>query len=165
MSARPDRRPGRYKERANRAGGTEFVAPDLVVGTLRRGFEVGADVTTPFARAVYVMFVTAEVHPFTDGNGRVARMMMNSELVAGGEVRIIVPTVYRRNYLAALRGATHTGHYAALHAVLAFARRCAERSNFFRRRAQRAPREDQRLVRCGRRRGGRRPPPPPRVPL
>lgn len=39
---------------------------------------------------------------------------LNAELVAGGEVRIIIPTVYRSNYLAALKGATHTGHYAAL---------------------------------------------------
>jgi Fic/DOC family len=130
MAGRPEMRPGRYKVRANRAGGTEFVLPELVVGTLRRGFEIGTGLTSPFARAVYMSFVTTEVHPFTDGNGRVARIMMNAELVTGGEVRAIIPTVYRSNYLAALRGATHTGHFAALFAMLSFARRYTARIDF-----------------------------------
>jgi Fic family protein len=43
------------------------------------------------------------VHPFDDGNGRVARVMMNSELAAGGQSRIIIPTVFREDYLGALR--------------------------------------------------------------
>jgi len=130
MGGRPDKLPGRFKERANRAGATEFVAPELVSGTLRRGFEVGQRVVAPFARAVYMMFLTAEVHPFTDGNGRVARVMMNVELVAASEVRIIIPTVYRNNYLAALRGATHGGHYAGLYAMLDFARRWTAQVDF-----------------------------------
>jgi Fic family protein len=37
----------------------------------------------------------AEVHPLTDGNRRVARLMMNAELVAGGQTRIFIPSVYR----------------------------------------------------------------------
>ena len=51
-----------------------------------------------------MMFMVAEVHPFDDGNGRISRIMMNSELVAGNEHRLIIPTVYRDNYLSALRG-------------------------------------------------------------
>lgn len=111
-------------------GATEFVAPELARGTLRRGFEVGQSVVAPFARAVYMMFLTAEVHPFTDGNGRAARVMMNAELVTAGEVRIIIPTVYRNNYLAARRGATHSGHYAGLYAMLDFARRWTAQVDF-----------------------------------
>ena len=45
-------------------------------------------------------------------------------------MRIIIPTVYRNNYLAALRGATHTGHYAALYAMLSFARRYTAQVDF-----------------------------------
>jgi fido (protein-threonine AMPylation protein) len=138
MARRPDKRPGRYKERANRAGTTDFVAPELVEGSLRRGFEAAAQLSSPFARAVFMMFLVAEVHPFADGNGRVARMMMSSELVAGGEVRIIVPTVYRANYLSALKGATHTRHYGALHAMLSFARRYTAQVDFSSREAAEA---------------------------
>ncbi|MBA3344349.1 MAG: Fic family protein [Gemmatimonadales bacterium] len=32
------------------------------------------------------------VHPFDDGNGRVARAFMNAELVSGGEGWILIPT-------------------------------------------------------------------------
>jgi Fic family protein len=48
----------------------------------------------------------SEVHPFNDGNGRIARIMMNSELVKNSEQRILIPNVYRDNYLGALRKLT-----------------------------------------------------------
>jgi Fic family protein len=130
LGSRPDKRPGEFKTRANRAGLTEFVAPDLVKGTLRRGFEIGQELVGPFERAVYMMFLIAEVHPFNDGNGRIARIMMNAELVAAGEVRIIIPIVYRGNYLSALRGATHNGNYRALIRMLSFARKYTARIDF-----------------------------------
>lgn len=122
LSGRPEMRPGQFKLRPNRAGGTLFVHPDLVDGTLRIGWETARDIVDPFARAVYMMFVVSEVHPFADGNGRIARVMMNAELVRGGEVRIIIPTVYRNNYVSALKGASHNAGYDALTAVLRFAR-------------------------------------------
>ena len=49
------------------------------------------------------MFVTSEVHPFADGNGRISRLMMNAELTAAGQTKIIVPTVFRPDYIGALR--------------------------------------------------------------
>jgi Fic family protein len=48
-----------------------------------------------------------EVHLFADGNGCIARIAMNAELAAADVVRILVPTVYRNNYLAGLKGATN----------------------------------------------------------
>jgi hypothetical protein len=101
MQARPDKAPGRYKADANRAGGTMFVVPELVRGTLEQGFKAYKSLATPFQRAVFMMFLVAEVHPFVDGNGRIARIMMNAELVAAGEQRIIIATVYRATYLSA----------------------------------------------------------------
>jgi Fic family protein len=76
------------------------------------------------------MFIASEVHPFADGNGRAARIMMNAELEAAGEVRLIIPTVFRLNYLSSLTAATHSGHYAAMLASLAFARRWTARVDF-----------------------------------
>jgi len=46
------------------------------------------------------------VHPFLDGNGRIARIMMNAELVKVGQSKIIIPTVYREDYMGALRKLT-----------------------------------------------------------
>jgi hypothetical protein len=125
MAARPDKRPGRFKERKNQAGGTLFVAPGLVEGTLARGFEIYRSLSEPFVRAAFMMFLVAEVHPFVDGNGRVARIMMNSELVAAGEQRIIIPIVYRNNYIAALKALSNDSHGEPLARVLEFAQRYA----------------------------------------
>ena len=130
MAGRPDKRPGEFKHRSNRAGSTEFVAPGLVEGTLRRGFELAAELADPFQRAMYTMFLVAEVHPFLDGNGRVARIAMNAELSAGGLVRIIIPTVLRLNYISALKAATLHGKFDALLAVGEFAQRYTARIDF-----------------------------------
>lgn len=130
LEARPDKRPGRFKERANRAGSTVFVAPDLVEERLRRGFDAGRGLLDPFARAVYLGFLVSEVHPFDDGNGRISRMMMNAELSHAREGRIIIPTVYRNNYLAALKAASHNANFNSLVAALKFAQRYTARINF-----------------------------------
>ena len=82
LGGRPEMRPGRWKLEPNRVGAYLFVDPKLVEGTLRRGFEMASSVPTGFLRALFVMVMASEVHPFTDGNGRVARVMMNAELSA-----------------------------------------------------------------------------------
>ena len=45
----------------------------------------------------------SEVHPFLDGNGRIARVMMNAELVKAGQSKIIIPAVFREDYMGALK--------------------------------------------------------------
>lgn len=123
MGARPDKQPGHFKREANRAGSTLFVAPDQVEGTLARGFEYYQSLDTPFARAVFMMFLVSEVHPFVDGNGRIARIMANAELVAAGEERIIIPTVYRNNYLTALKALSQNSQPVPIIRTLDFARK------------------------------------------
>lgn len=114
MQARPDKHPGSYKTKVNQAGSTVFVAPELVNGTLERGFEFYRALEEPFQRAVFMMMLVSEVHPFADGNGRTARIMMNAELVAGGQERIIIPTAYRTDYLGALKAFSKNGQTAPL---------------------------------------------------
>lgn len=130
MSGRPDKRPGHFKETDNRAGQTVFVAPTLVGGTLTRGFELYRSLDDPLARAIYIMFLVAEVHPFDDGNGRIARIMMNAELVHGGLHRIIIPTVYREDYLLALRALTRQGNTTPYLRMLARAHEFTARIDF-----------------------------------
>jgi len=64
------------------------------------------------------MFLVSEVHPFDDGNGRLARVMMNAELAAHDQMRILLPTVYRDNYLGGLRRASRDGSFQTLSKVL-----------------------------------------------
>jgi Fic family protein len=106
LSARVSKKPGELKDKNNRAGETHFVDHTLVRGTLIKGFDFYQALTDPFARAAYIMFLISEVHPFLDGNGRTARVMMNAELVNQGQSKIIIPTVYRDDYMGALRRLT-----------------------------------------------------------
>lgn len=109
MAARRDKCPGKFKTTTNRAGNTVFVIPSLVQGTLAKGFELYETVKPGIARAIFMMFLIAEVHPFLDGNGRIARIMMNAELDHEAECRIIIPTVYREDYLLTLRRLSREG--------------------------------------------------------
>jgi Fic family protein len=123
MEGRPDKGPGRFKADPNRAGSTVFVAPELVEGALAKGFEIYRGLSSPLHRAIFMMFLISEVHPFADGNGRIASAMMNAELVAAGENRIIVPTVYRDNYLMALKALSQYRITAARVRTMDFAQR------------------------------------------
>lgn len=66
-----------------------------------------------------MQFLISECHPFDDGNGRIARIMMNAELVASQQHKIIVPTVHRDSYLNGLRQATRSGKFRTLTKVFA----------------------------------------------
>lgn len=106
LNARKSKNPGEFKDKNNRAGNTEFVDFKLVRGTLVKGFDFYNALDQPFAKAAYMMFLVSEVHPFLDGNGRIARVMMNAELVKYRQSKIIIPTVYREDYMGALRKLT-----------------------------------------------------------
>jgi fido (protein-threonine AMPylation protein) len=123
MDWRKDKFPGEFKQVKNQAGSTIFVNPENVVGTLMQGFELYRKINTAFGRAVFMMFMISEVHPFNDGNGRVGRIMMNTELIAEGEQRIIIPIVYRNNYLSALRALSNSGYTEAFFRTLDFAQK------------------------------------------
>jgi Fic family protein len=94
---------GVFKSQNNRAGNTEFVDFTLVEGTLKQGFKYYSALTDPMAKAIYMMFMISEIHPFVDGNGRISRIMGNAELFKSGQSRIIVPTVFREDYILALK--------------------------------------------------------------
>jgi fido (protein-threonine AMPylation protein) len=112
-----------FKTKANQAGSTLFVNPELVLGTLKEGFKIYQRLTTSFSKAIFMMFLVSETHPFDDGNGRIARIMMNSELVSNGEQKIIIPTVYRNNYLSSLRAISHNGITEPIIKTMDFAQR------------------------------------------
>jgi hypothetical protein len=106
LSARPEKQPGLFKDRDNFAGQTTFVEPEMVRGTLLKGFDFYRVINSALGKALFMMFLVSEVHPFLDGNGRIARVMMNADLVVTGESKIMIPTVYRDDYIGALRRLT-----------------------------------------------------------
>jgi Fic/DOC family len=123
MRGRPGKLPGQIKQVANRAGNTVFVDPTLVRGTIQECYGYVTALSDPFARAVALMFLITEVHPFTDGNGRCARAFMNAELVAAGYCRVLIPTVFRDDYVGALRVMTRQQDPEPLIKALSYAQR------------------------------------------
>jgi len=114
MHARPDKRPGEFKLKANKAGDTLFVLPENIEGTLTQVFPLYQKLSAGIAKALFMQFLIAEIHPFDDGNGRLARIMMNAELVSAEQHKIIVPTVHRDSYLNGLRQATRSGRFRTI---------------------------------------------------
>ena len=69
----------------------------------------------------YALFLVSEVHPYDDGNGRVARAAMCAELSAAGQARVVVPIVFRNEYLAGLRNLSRDGRLDLYVRTLAYA--------------------------------------------
>lgn len=114
MAARPDKNPGMFKMQNNHAGDSHFVDYTLVRGTLMKGYEYYQSLESAFAKALFMLFMISEVHPFNDGNGRISRIMMNAELVHADQSKIIIPTVFREDYLNGLRRLTRRGDPSVL---------------------------------------------------
>lgn len=105
--------PGEYKTSPNNvltATGElfEFAAPidvpakmQALVQWLVHAFSADNPPILPILAKLHHDFVL--IHPFDDGNGRVARMLVNYVLMRQGFPPIIVPTERKRDYLNALR--------------------------------------------------------------
>ena len=106
LERRPEVTPGEFKERTNFAGQTQFVEPGFVRGTLLEGVKLATSVPEGLARAMFYAFLVSETHPFSDGNGRLSRLLMNSELSRCARCRIIIPTLYHEQYVDAQRALT-----------------------------------------------------------
>lgn len=57
-------------------------------------------------RVVLGHFIFVYIHPYTDGNGRIGRFLMNAMLVAGGYPWAVVPLKERKAYMEALEQAS-----------------------------------------------------------
>lgn len=63
------------------------------------------------------------MHPFADGNGRTLRLAMNLFLTQAGLTRIIIPTVFRDDYISALKALSSNAHPTPLVRMLTRAAR------------------------------------------
>ncbi|MDR1111658.1 MAG: Fic family protein [Deltaproteobacteria bacterium] len=102
---------GVYRDRQVFITGTEFVPPPAEkVPELMRAF-VGElndvrECAHPVVLAAFAHRKLAGIHPFIDGNGRTARLLMNLILVNSGYQIAIIPPILRGAYINALKMTT-----------------------------------------------------------
>jgi Fic family protein len=72
----------------------------------------------PLVSAAQLHYDFIRIHPFDDGNGRVARLLMNYDLIRNGYPPVVIPSQEKEKYLVALQKAD-TGDIQAFHAYIA----------------------------------------------
>jgi hypothetical protein len=113
MSYRPEALPGEWKQKNNRAGNTHFVDFDKVEGTLKKVFSLFHSLPLGLPRAAYMMLMVTEIHPFTDGNGRIGRIMLNVELESQKLGSIIIPNSFREDYMLSLKAVSKQRRFSS----------------------------------------------------
>jgi len=104
---------GKYRKRKVIITGTDFIppAPDMIP-ELMKSFIAGIPEDKaklhPVECATIIHKDLVTIHPFIDGNGRVARLLMNLALLQGGYPLAIIPPILRRDYMDTL-DKTHKG--------------------------------------------------------
>jgi Fic family protein len=79
--------------------------------------------TEPAVRAVLGHFIFVYIHPYMDGNGRMARFLMNAMLASGGYPWTVIHVDDRAEYMAALDQASAEGN---IQPFAHFVGRCVE---------------------------------------
>ena len=69
-------------------------------------FELIGEEPEPSVRAVLGHWLFGYIHPYTDGNGRTARFLMNVLLASGGYPWTVIHVEDRDRYMAALEAAS-----------------------------------------------------------
>ena len=101
---------GNYRDCQVFITGTAYIppAPEEVpkqMAALVEDLNRQAAVIHPVELAAYAHRRLVDIHPFQDGNGRTARLLMNLILINRGYCVVIIPPVLRHDYIVALRQA------------------------------------------------------------
>ncbi|MBI2783661.1 MAG: tetratricopeptide repeat protein [Gammaproteobacteria bacterium] len=91
-----DSLPGQFKIQGNQVLGSLEITranPLHVPGTVRQFFgDIYPGVTPGMTRAALVFYAVSKVHAFSDGNGRLAGLLMNRELENAGQAPFVFPS-------------------------------------------------------------------------
>jgi Fic family protein len=101
---------GIYRSRAVFISGTDYVPPQSskIHKLIDKSLENinGNDAEHPIRKAFNAHLNIALIHPFIDGNGRVARLLMNLILIQHGYYPTYIPPILRGEYIASLKAAS-----------------------------------------------------------
>lgn len=101
---------GVYRQHQVFITGTEYIPPEAAdLPTLMAEFvgvlSMQRATTHPVLLSVLAHRRLVDIHPFEDGNGRTARLLMNLILVNSGYCIVSIPPILRHNYISALQAA------------------------------------------------------------
>lgn len=103
---------GFYRAVRVRISGSQVVLPNpLKVPELMQDFSnwLSEKHNNPIMAAIEAHYKLVTIHPFVDGNGRTARLLMNMLLLRNGYTPIIIRPIDRKRYLSALESRQVTG--------------------------------------------------------
>lgn len=83
--------------------------PDAISDAMTVFFELLKSEPDARVRAVLGHFIFVYIHPYMDGNGRMARFILNTMLASGGYPWTIIPMSRREEYMKALEKASVLG--------------------------------------------------------
>ena len=111
-----DQNAGKYRDQKVLISGAEHTPPEPVAvpGDMQNfmdWYHKEGVKLHPVERAAMVHGIFVKIHPFIDGNGRTARLLMNFELMKEGYPPTIIRNEYRVQYYSALDHAHTTGDY------------------------------------------------------
>jgi Fic family protein len=85
------------------------LSPNAVREAMPVLFELLKEEPDARVRAVLGHFFFTYIHPYMDGNGRIARFLMNVMLISGGYFWTVIPVERRDEYMATLEKASVAG--------------------------------------------------------
>ena len=101
-----------YRNQAVFLRGSRHVPPrfEIVPDAMETLFALLEEEPEPAVRAIAGHWLFGYVHPYPDGNGRIARFLMNAMLASGGYPWTVIRVENRRAYMAALEAASVQGN-------------------------------------------------------
>jgi Fic family protein len=113
---------GTYRQRNVIITGTDYIPPDYheVPGLMKKHIQdlsSEAKDKHPLERASDLHAEFEAAHPFTDGNGRIGRLLLSIMTMKNGYCPVIIPPVRRAEYIAALQR-MNKGDLQALRALV-----------------------------------------------
>lgn len=79
---------------------------EALMDSMQTFFQLLQKENEPSVRAVLGHFIFVFIHPYMDGNGRIARFLMNAMLASGGYPWTILPVARREEYMTSLEQAS-----------------------------------------------------------
>jgi Fic family protein len=107
-----DNNKGRYRNVRVRIAGADVILPSpLKVPDLMKDFSEKSDKKPDnVLKAFEAHYKLVEIHPFTDGNGRTARLLMNLILMRAGYLPAVIAPIERKRYISAVNSRNTRGN-------------------------------------------------------